>query len=129
MASTKSGDNGGFYIIIWTSGIFMLRMNGTSNTYIFRVFGQISGTLWNTGQSLVMRVDGDAKHHVNITGGPLAYRYQFEEIYIHYGAENHQGSEHRIHGHAFPAEVRAKLITATSFADRHLKHDRVWSFC
>ncbi|XP_065345568.1 carbonic anhydrase-related protein 10-like [Cloeon dipterum] len=67
---------------------------------------KISGTLWNTGQSLVMRVDGDTKHHVNITGGPLAYRYQFEEIYIHYGAENHQGSEHRIHGHAFPAELQ-----------------------
>lgn len=91
-------------------------------TRIF-VFAQISGTLWNTGQSLVMRVDGDTKHHVNITGGPLAYRYQFEEIYIHYGAENHQGSEHRIHGHAFPAEVRAKLITPIADST----HDRVWS--
>lgn len=66
---------------------------------------QISGTLWNTGQSLVMRVEKDTKHHINITGGPLAYRYQFEEIYIHYGTENHQGSEHRVHGYAFPAEV------------------------
>jgi Eukaryotic-type carbonic anhydrase len=52
-----------------------------------------------------MRVEKDTKHHINITGGPLAYRYQFEEIYIHYGTENHQGSEHRVHGYAFPAEV------------------------
>ena len=51
-----------------------------------------------------------AKHHVNISGGPLAYRYQFEEIYVHYGTENHQGSEHRIHGHAFPAEVSYQWI-------------------
>lgn len=79
--------------------------------------------LHNTGQSLVFRVDKDTKQHVNISGGPLgsfdslsafvikfltatsAYRYQFEEIYIHYGTENNQGSEHQIHGYAFPGEV------------------------
>jgi Eukaryotic-type carbonic anhydrase len=72
---------------------------------------QISGTLWNTGQSLVMRVEKDTKHHINITGGPLAYRYQFEEIYIHYGTENHQGSEHRVHGYAFPAEVGSHTLS------------------
>lgn len=59
----------------------------------------------NTGQSLVFRVDKDTKQHVNISGGPLAYRYQFEEIYIHYGTENSQGSEHHIHGYSFPGEV------------------------
>lgn len=61
--------------------------------------------LHNTGQSLVFRVDKDTKQHVNISGGPLAYRYQFEEIYIHYGTENSQGSEHHIHGYSFPGEV------------------------
>jgi len=71
---------------------------------------QVSGTLHNTGQTLVFRVDKDTKHHVNITGGPLAYRYQFEEIYIHYGTENHQGSEHHIHGYSFPAEVSQVLL-------------------
>lgn len=70
------------------------------------VLFQISGTLHNTGQSLVFRVDRDSKHHVNITGGPLAYDYQFEEIYIHYGIKDDLGSEHRIHGYAFPGEVR-----------------------
>lgn len=59
----------------------------------------------NTGQSLVFRVDKDTKQHVNISGGPLAYRYQFEEIYIHYGTENSQGSEHHIQGYSFPGEV------------------------
>lgn len=67
---------------------------------------KVSGTLHNTGQSLVFRVDKDTKHHVNISGGPLAYRYQFEEFYIHYGTENHVGSEHRIHGYSFPGEIQ-----------------------
>ncbi|KAL7031339.1 hypothetical protein ACKWTF_006966 [Chironomus riparius] len=67
---------------------------------------KISGTLQNSGQSLVFRVDKDSKQHVNISGGPLAYRYQFEEIYIHYGTENNQGSEHQIHGYAFPGEIQ-----------------------
>lgn len=66
---------------------------------------KVSGILHNTGQSLVFRVDKDTKQHVNISGGPLAYRYQFEEIYIHYGTENSQGSEHHIHGYSFPGEV------------------------
>lgn len=66
---------------------------------------QISGTLINTGQSLVFRVDRDSKQHVNISGGPLAYRYQFEEFFFHYGIQNQHGSEHRIHGYTFPGEV------------------------
>lgn len=53
----------------------------------------------------MFRIDKDTKQHVNISGGPLAYRYQFEEIYIHYGIENSQGSEHKIHGYHFPGEV------------------------
>ncbi|XP_018326925.1 carbonic anhydrase-related protein 10-like isoform X2 [Agrilus planipennis] len=67
---------------------------------------QISGTLYNTGQSLVFRVDKDTKQHVNISGGPLAYRYQFDEIYVHYGTENRHGSEHHIHGYSFPGEIQ-----------------------
>lgn len=73
-------------------------------------FIQVSGNLQNTGQSLVFRIDKDTKQHVNISGGPLAYRYQFEEIYIHYGIENTQGSEHKIHGYYFPGEVCFRII-------------------
>lgn len=67
---------------------------------------KVSGTLHNTGQSLVFRVDKDTKQHINITDGPLAYRYQFEEIYIHYGSDNHKGSEHHIQGYSFPVEIQ-----------------------
>jgi hypothetical protein len=42
---------------------------------------------------------------VNITGGPLSYRYQFHEIHIHYGMRDDIGSEHTIDGYSFPAEV------------------------
>lgn len=66
---------------------------------------QVSGYLYNTGQFLVFRAEREAKVRVNITGGPLAYHYQFEEICIHYGMDNDHGSEHRISNYAFPAEV------------------------
>lgn len=68
----------------------------------------MSGTLHNTGQSLVFRVERDTKIPVNITGGPLDYKYQFEEMYIHYGTDDGQGSEHRIGGYSFPGEVCKK---------------------
>ncbi|XP_026273236.2 carbonic anhydrase-related protein 10-like isoform X1 [Frankliniella occidentalis] len=67
---------------------------------------KISGTLANTGQSLVLRVDQDSKHHVNISGGPLAYRYQLQEGYIHYGTHDGHGSEHTVQGQTFPGEIQ-----------------------
>ncbi|XP_065556691.1 carbonic anhydrase-related protein 10-like isoform X2 [Artemia franciscana] len=42
---------------------------------------------------------------VNITGGPLAYSYQIEEVTIHFGTDNDHGSEHKIDGNVFPAEI------------------------
>lgn len=48
---------------------------------------------------------GLPKTLVNITGGPLSYRYQFHEIHIHYGMRDDAGSEHTVDGYAFPAEV------------------------
>ncbi|XP_040577465.1 putative carbonic anhydrase-like protein 2 [Lepeophtheirus salmonis] len=47
----------------------------------------LDGTLENTGQFLVFKVESDrmSKMPVNITGGPLAYRYQFEKMIFHWG--------------------------------------------
>ncbi|XP_057321248.1 carbonic anhydrase-related protein 10 isoform X1 [Microplitis mediator] len=67
---------------------------------------KVAGYLHNTGQFLVFKADKDAKTRVNITGGPLAYHYQFEEIYIHYGMTNEHGSEHQVNNYAFPAEIQ-----------------------
>lgn len=66
--------------------------------------------LHNTGQFLVFKSDKEAKQRVNITGGPLAYQYQFEEIYIHYGLDDRHGSEHYVDNYAFPAEVSVQDI-------------------
>lgn len=47
---------------------------------------------------------------VNLTGGPLSYRYRFHEIHIHYGLHDQFGSEHSVEGYTFPAEVKHKQI-------------------
>ena len=41
----------------------------------------VSGRVTNTGQTLVFRVE-EGQLAINITGGPLAYKYQFE-VSIH----------------------------------------------
>lgn len=66
---------------------------------------QVSGTISNTGHSVIFTVDNDTRHHINVTGGPLSYKYQFQEIHVHYGLHDQFGSEHSINGYAFPAEV------------------------
>lgn len=66
---------------------------------------QVSGTIMNTGHSVIFTVENDTRHHINVTGGPLSYKYQFHEIHIHYGLHDQFGSEHSINGYAFPAEV------------------------
>ena len=41
----------------------------------------------------------------NITGGPLSYVYSLTHARLHFGQIDHQGSEHLVDMHAFPAEV------------------------
>ncbi|TGZ49721.1 Uncharacterized protein DBV15_01239 [Temnothorax longispinosus] len=67
---------------------------------------RINGVLANTGHSVVFAVENDTRHPVNISGGPLSYRYQFHEIHLHFGADDRIGSEHTVDGHAFPAELQ-----------------------
>lgn len=66
---------------------------------------QINGLISNTGHSVIFTVENETRHHINITGGPLSYKYQFHEIHIHYGLHDQFGSEHAINGYSFPAEV------------------------
>jgi hypothetical protein len=65
----------------------------------------------NTGHSVIFTVDNDTRHHINVTGGPLSYKYQFQEIHIHYGLHDQFGSEHSINGYNFPAEVSFSLYS------------------
>lgn len=66
---------------------------------------QVNGNILNTGHSVIFTVENDTRYHINITGGPLSYKYQFQEIHMHYGLHDQFGSEHSINGYAFPAEV------------------------
>lgn len=52
---------------------------------------------------------------VNLTGGPLSYRYRFHEIHIHYGLHDQFGSEHSVEGYTFPAEVNKQIIPGVNF--------------
>lgn len=67
---------------------------------------RVGGVLANSGHSVVFVVDNDTRHAVNISGGPLSYRYQFHEIHLHFGLDDKSGSEHTVDGHAFPAELQ-----------------------
>ena len=60
----------------------------------------------NTGHDLKIVLDEPTPHIINITGGPLAYRYHVAEILFHFGSIDSLGSEHTIDGQSFPAEVR-----------------------
>lgn len=83
---------------------------------------QISGILVNTGHGVVFKIDtnttepyDDSHLAINITGGPLSYRYRFEEIHIHYGLSDQFGSEHSVQGYIFPAEVSLFFISFHEF--------------
>lgn len=60
--------------------------------------------MYNTGKHVSLRPD--KAHLVNISGGPLGYSYRLEEVRLHFGSEDEQGSEHLLNGQGFPGEVR-----------------------
>ncbi|CAB1341838.1 unnamed protein product [Coregonus sp. 'balchen'] len=64
----------------------------------------MGGTMYNTGRHVSLRPD--KAHLVNISGGPLGYSHRLEEIRLHFGSEDSQGSEHLLNGQTFPAEVQ-----------------------
>ena len=38
------------------------------------------------------------------------FRYQFEEMILHWGNEGEGGSEHSINGNFFPAEIQVQIL-------------------
>lgn len=67
------------------------------------VLPQVGGTMYNTGRHVSLRLDKE--HLVNISGGPMTYSHRLEEIRLHFGSEDGQGSEHLLNGQAFSGEV------------------------
>ncbi|XP_059485207.1 carbonic anhydrase-related protein 10-like isoform X2 [Neocloeon triangulifer] len=66
---------------------------------------RVAGTLANTGHGLLFTVDNSSRA-VNVTGGPLSYKYQFQELHLHWGLHDGSGSEHWVSGSPFPAEIQ-----------------------
>ncbi|KAG8507855.1 Carbonic anhydrase-related protein 10 [Galemys pyrenaicus] len=70
--------------------------------------GQVSGTMYNTGRHVSLRLDKE--HLVNVSGGPMTYSHRLEEIRLHFGSEDSQGSEHLLNGQAFSGEENGSYL-------------------
>lgn len=65
--------------------------------------------MYNTGRHVSLRLDKE--HLVNISGGPMTYSHRLEEIRLHFGSEDGQGSEHLLNGQAFSGEVSFSILS------------------
>ncbi|GFY72808.1 putative carbonic anhydrase-like protein 1 [Trichonephila inaurata madagascariensis] len=75
---------------------------------------EVNGAITNTGHGVIFRTFAASHAEIlNITGGPLSYKYRFSEIHIHFARTDEKGSEHLISGYQFPAEVN-KIAHFTS---------------
>ncbi|XP_041359715.1 carbonic anhydrase-related protein 10-like isoform X2 [Gigantopelta aegis] len=82
----------------------------------------VSGMLENNGHDITFTVSNRSRS-VNLTGGPLSYRYRVAQIRLHFSTDDHQGSEHTIDGKSFSLEFHivaynADLYTNLSYASR-----------
>ena len=61
----------------------------------------------NTGHDLTVILSSrTGDHEIILSDGPLSYQYRIDRIVIHFGGSDRQGSEHRVDGKTFPAEVK-----------------------
>ncbi|XP_075759928.1 carbonic anhydrase-related protein 10 isoform X3 [Pelodiscus sinensis] len=79
-----------------------MRAGGPIKRWSRAALFQVSGTMYNTGRHVSLRLDKE--HLVNISGGPMTYSHRLEEIRLHFGSEDSQGSEHLLNGQAFSGE-------------------------
>ncbi|RUS83378.1 hypothetical protein EGW08_008881 [Elysia chlorotica] len=66
----------------------------------------ISGTLINKDNDLTFYVDNNTWNLANFSGGPFMYGYTLSEIKVKIGKTQSDGSEHRVDGRAFSAEIQ-----------------------
>ncbi|VVC45843.1 Hypothetical protein CINCED_3A004362, partial [Cinara cedri] len=78
---------------------------------------RVNGMVCNTGHSVMFHLENGTKNHINITGGPLSYKYQVYEIHMHYGQQDEMGSEHSINGYSFPAELQIFCFNSQLFTN------------
>ncbi|XP_068226658.1 carbonic anhydrase-related protein 10-like [Palaemon carinicauda] len=80
---------------------------------------RIDGIINNTGHSVVLTLGTPSTHQtpINITGGPLSYKYQVSHVQLHFGAGDQRGSEHTVNGTAFPAELQVYGFNSQLFSN------------
>lgn len=82
-----------------------------------RYIPENSKTLLNNGHSVQVTINGAGSV---LEGGPFRHRYQVEQFHFHWGKRNERGSEHRIDGNVYPAElhiVHWNTELASSFSE------------
>ncbi|XP_055334793.1 carbonic anhydrase-related protein 10-like isoform X2 [Paramacrobiotus metropolitanus] len=70
---------------------------------------RISGNFANNGHGIIFSAANTTDVPVNITfidSHNPGYVYRFEEIHLHWGSSEKQGSEHFVRGQSFPGEVQ-----------------------
>ncbi|KAL4230038.1 Carbonic anhydrase-related protein 10 [Mactra antiquata] len=78
----------------------------------------ITGTVVNNGVDLSIEVnDTEDFLPVNITLGPLSYKYTVARIKFHFGSWDGVGSEHSVNGEFFDGEVHIEAFNSDVFAN------------
>ncbi|KAH3838930.1 hypothetical protein DPMN_112347 [Dreissena polymorpha] len=76
----------------------------------------ISGLFRNNKKDLTFLVNGQGVG-VNITSGPLSYRYRLYQIKLHFGRENQSGSEHTVDGRGYDGELHFMAYNTELYAN------------
>ncbi|XP_059151077.1 carbonic anhydrase-related protein 10-like [Physella acuta] len=79
----------------------------------------VDGIFQNAGNNLILTLDDVIKFSANFSDGPFMYTYRLAQVQIHLGKTNSVGSEHRIDGKAFSAEIH--LVCYNSYLFKSLK--------
>jgi carbonic anhydrase len=76
---------------------------GYIEAFDFHNYDSVSGeyTITNNGHTVKVSTDNT----VYVSGGGLDGNYIFNQVHLHWGSTNDVGSEHRVNGWVFPAEL------------------------
>ncbi len=85
----------------------------------------MSGTLENSGHSVLFRPASGNFFPVNVSGGPLAYNYPVQSVNLHFGMDDETGSEHLVAGSSFVGEVGHRHLVRFHRRWDEGRHDRV----
>lgn len=72
----------------------------------------MKGLVINNGTSFKVELLGEGYSSVNISLGPLSYRYRAVQLLFHFANVDYMGSEHKIAGKSFPVEMHVMAYNA-----------------